>query len=190
MQTGWIDAALAALDSWHQAGYEVDELVAEYRSDAFWVLDNLGRVATLLARENYVIWHAEDWCRTSDDLVVARYKRIIDEHNQARNDTIRMLDGALYEGTTQNRDAQAVSETPGSICDRIIINRLKLLHARELNVGGRHRAQIERLNFQEEFLLKCHAELWADVSAGRRQFVPFDQFKLYNSAETNPKLFK
>jgi hypothetical protein len=154
-------------------------------------------------RSNYEIWHEEDIARRTDvsDAVIARVKRNIDRLNQQRNDQIEKLDLELIDrlgslGVRPRPDARLNSETPGSVVDRLSILSLRIFHLDEQlespetdePLADQLREKLAVCRVQHRDLCGSLAELWADVSAGRKLLKVYRQFKLYNDPKTNPYL--
>lgn len=149
---------------------------------------------------NFQLWHEEDIARR-DDLGSERVhqaKRAIDGFNQQRNNFIEEMDKELVaalkpleSGVPRN------SETPGMIIDRLSILSLKEFHMREeterVDATQEHRtncsAKLARIIHQRSDLTNSLAELLEDVSAGRRTFGVYYQFKMYNDPALNPQLY-
>jgi hypothetical protein len=150
---------------------------------------------------NFQLWHEEDIARR-DDLgfePVYRAKRNIDRFNQERNNFIEQMDQAIV-AALQPPDAGCPrnSETPGMMIDRLSILALKEYHMQEETVRAdaspQHREKcgekLARLRTQRADLIHCLAELLADVSARRRTFSVYFQFKMYNDPALNPQLYR
>jgi hypothetical protein len=164
-----------------------------------------GEGFTLLVQENHLrnfqLWHEEDTARR-DDLgfePVYRAKRNIDRFNQERNNFIEEMDKVIVaalqppaSGCPRN------SETPGMMIDRLSILALKEFHMHEETVrtdaSAQHRGKcaekLARIRVQRADLATCLAELLADVSAHRRTFSVYFQFKMYNDPALNPQLYR
>ncbi len=86
------------------------------------------------------------------------------------------------------------SETPGELCDRLLIIALKRANAerraREADLAptARERCKIgaARLRRWQAHLHRCLSELLADIDAGRAALAPRWEFKMYNDSELNP----
>jgi len=150
---------------------------------------------------NFSLWHEEDVARR-DDLgpeAVYRAKRAIDRFNQERNNFAEEMDQALVaELKPRESGCPRNSETPGMIIDRLSILALKEFHMHEETVRAdatpEHRAKcgekLARIRRQRADLAGCLAELLNDVSAGRRTFSVYFQFKMYNDPALNPQLYR
>ncbi len=150
---------------------------------------------------NFSLWHEEDVARR-DDLgheSVYRAKRAIDRFNQERNNFIEEMDKAIVAALQPADDGcPRNSETPGMIIDRLSILALKEYHMHEETVrpdaSAEHRAKcgekLARIRRQRDDLTACLGELLADVTAGRRTFSVYFQFKMYNDPALNPQLYR
>ena len=150
---------------------------------------------------NFELWHEEDVARR-DDLGserVHRAKRAIDQFNQERNNYIEEMDKAMITALHPvESGAPRNSETPGMIIDRLSILALKEYHMREEaerpDAGDQHRAacgeKLARIVRQRSDLMQCLSELIAEVTAGRRTFAVYYQFKMYNDPALNPQLYR
>jgi hypothetical protein len=150
---------------------------------------------------NFALWHEEDVARR-DDLgfeAVYKAKRNIDRFNQQRNDFAEKMDQAFVAGLKPRESGvPRISETPGMIVDRLSILALKEYHMHEETVradaSAEHRAKcaekLARIQRQRADLTGALAELIADVTAGRRTFSVYYQFKMYNDPALNPQLYR
>lgn len=150
---------------------------------------------------NFSLWHEEDVARR-DDLgfeAVYRAKRNIDRFNQERNNFAEEMDKALVAALLpRDTGCPRNSETPGMIIDRLSILALKEYHMREETVRAdataAHRdkcaEKLARIQRQRADLTDALAELASDVSAGRRTFSVYYQFKMYNDPALNPQLYR
>jgi hypothetical protein len=151
-------------------------------------------------RRNFQLWHEEDVARR-DDLgfeAVYRAKRNIDRLNQERNDFVERMDHALVAALRPADDGcPRNSETPGMMIDRLSILALKAYHMQEeaerASATAEHRAtcatRLARIRRQVADLAACLDELIADVTARRRTFSVYYQFKMYNDPALNPQLY-
>ncbi|MES2997368.1 MAG: DUF4254 domain-containing protein [Verrucomicrobiota bacterium] len=150
---------------------------------------------------NFELWHEEDVARR-DDLGSERVhqaKRAIDRYNQERNNFIEEMDKALVaEFRPVESGVPRNSETPGMMIDRLSILALKEFHMREETVrpdaSEGHRSacaeKLVRIVLQRSDLAQCLAELFADITAGKRTFAVYYQFKMYNDPALNPQLYR
>ncbi|HDZ90856.1 MAG: DUF4254 domain-containing protein [Deltaproteobacteria bacterium] len=150
---------------------------------------------------NFQLWHEEDKARR-DDMgyeFVYRAKRSIDGWNQKRNDLIEKMDRWLVERLPGMPEGVPMnSETPGMIIDRLSILHLKMYHMKEEagreSAGTEHRDRCRQrlriIHRQHADLLEALEQLLADVSAGRRGFRVYYQFKMYNDPALNPQLYE
>ena len=150
---------------------------------------------------NFQLWHEEDVARR-DDLgfeAVYRAKRNIDRFNQERNNFIEEMDKVIVaELQPATSGCPRNSETPGMMIDRLSILALKEFHMHEETVRKdatpEHRQKcaekLARIQTQRSDLTDCLAALLDDVTAGRRTFSVYFQFKMYNDPALNPQLYR
>jgi len=150
---------------------------------------------------NFLLWHEEDIARR-DDLGYERVyqaKRNIDRYNQERNNYAEEMDLAIAAALAPpEAGCPRNSETPGMIIDRLSILALKEFHMHEETVRAEaspvHRlkcaGKLARIRHQRSDLATCLGELLADVTAGRRTFSVYYQFKMYNDPTLNPQLYR
>ena len=154
---------------------------------------------------NYILWHHEDEVRREDltDSEVVKQKRIIDRHNQLRNDGVEQIDIWIDNllsttGINPPEDAEVNSETPGNIIDRLSILILKIFHLEEeakrndVDAEHEHEANIrlEILKEQSNDLAKALDKLFLDLRRGRKKHKVYRQFKMYNDPRFNPAVYK
>lgn len=150
-------------------------------------------------RCNMALWDEEDQARRRDvpDSAIANSKRLIDGHNQRRNDAIERIDELLLAGLPAARDdARLHSETAGAMIDRLSILCLKIWHmdwqTRRADVDEAHRrlcrARHASLLEQRADLARCLDELLRGCRDGTRRFKVYRQFKMYNDPKFNPWL--
>jgi hypothetical protein len=153
-------------------------------------------------RSNCLLWKEEDKARRLDvpAAEIAASKRLIDQHNQKRNDAVEAIDEALLaelSGVEHAPGARLSSETAGAMIDRLSILALKIYHMREQtqrsDAGASHvevcRARLQRLAAQRDDLATCLDQLLAEAGCGRAYFKVYRQFKMYNDPALNPYLY-
>lgn len=153
-------------------------------------------------RFNCLLWREEDKARRTDvdPAEIAASKRLIDQHNQKRNDAVEAVDEAILAALghlPRTHDARLSSETAGAMIDRLSILSLKIFHMREQSERtdadaahiDRCRDKLQRLKLQRADLASCLDQLLADARAGRAYFKVYRQFKMYNDPTLNPYLY-
>jgi hypothetical protein len=153
-------------------------------------------------RYNRLLWNEEDRARRTDvgAADIAASKRLIDQHNQNRNDAVEAIDEAILAelgDCPHAADARLSSETAGAMIDRLSILALKIFHMHEQtersDAGAGHidtcRAKLQRLLVQRDDLASCLNLLLAEAAAGRAYFKVYRQFKMYNDPNLNPYLY-
>jgi GDP-L-fucose synthase len=169
--------ALRHIEDWHgeqKETFEEDLYKASVKETT--------HLAYKIAYHNYQIWHWEDIARKSgmDDKALA--KSNIDPNNQARNDAIEKIDQFLIQ--FQKGTGPYNSETIGSIIDRIIINKLKMLHV--MGFKDKAETRLPILTQQHNTLVDCGRQLIKEMVDGTRQILDYKQLKMYNDPSTNP----
>ena len=150
-------------------------------------------------RCNIALWDEEDQARRRDvpDSAIANSKRLIDGHNQRRNDAIERIDEqALIALPNMPETARLHSETIGALVDRLSILSLKIFHmdwqTRRADADATHhtmsRERLSRLLEQRADLVWCLDELTRGCLDGRLRFKVYRQFKMYNDPRFNPCL--
>ena len=153
-------------------------------------------------RFNSLLWDEEDRARRLDvgPADIAASKRLIDRHNQQRNDAVEALDEAILaqlDGIRVAAQARLSSETAGAMIDRLSILSLKIFHMREqtrrVDAGAAHvdtcRAKLQSLSTQRHDLAGCLDLLLAEAYRGQAYFKVYRQFKMYNDPSLNPYLY-
>lgn len=163
------------------------------------------RHVTLNHWHNHRIWGLEDQVRRPDcdDSTIARAKRGIDRENQLRNDEIERIDDEVLRRldaipVRSRPDAEAYSETPGSIIDRMSILSLRLHHmgvqATRLTASEDHRERCSRkteaLRAQSDHLARCLDTLVLRLGTGEARLYSMPHFKMYNDPTLNSALCK
>ena len=150
---------------------------------------------------NFLLWHEEDKARRDDmgaDFVY-RAKRQIDQYNQKRNNAMESIDQWCFQQFKPIDDPSCPihSETPGMMIDRLSILCLKIFHmnlqVERTDASTEHRQQCREkyavLKIQRDILAQCLAQLFTEVSQGKRRFIVYQQFKMYNDPNLNPELY-
>lgn len=165
-------------------------------------LDGAWRWIDANHRFNGLLWHEEDRARRTDvdPAEVAASKRLIDRHNQSRNDAVEAIDEEILQMLAQSMrspGARLSSETAGAMIDRLSILSLKIFHmraqTRRADAGADHvvacTAKFRRLATQRADLASCLDQLLADARSGLAYFKVYRQFKMYNDPALNPYLY-
>jgi hypothetical protein len=143
---------------------------------------------------NSQIWHLEDYCRSKIDAEILRCKPLIDTHNQLRNDIIEQIDDVIVPQQSHmwlDPNGHFVTETPGSVIDRLSINTLKVYHWNELRLSNdKFTSKYHTAVRQQCFLTHALNLLLNDMASGTRQAMQYKQLKMYNNSETNPRYAK
>lgn len=153
-------------------------------------------------RCNGLLWNEEDRARRTDvdPAEVAASKRLIDRHNQLRNDAVEAIDEVILQmlgNVMRSPGARLSSETAGAMIDRLSILALKIFHMQEqtrrIDAGADHieacTAKLRRLVMQRADLASCLDHLLADAHVGLAYFKVYRQFKMYNDPALNPYLY-
>lgn len=167
-----------------------------------------GSFEYLLYKKNWidtVQWHLEDLIRDPDISAetLVSLKRRIDVSNQARTDTVELMDDWFLQlfhthAAARQPGARMNSETPAWLLDRLSILMLKIYHMREQTERSdadathieRCRQKLSVLLEQKHDMSQCFDELVEDILAGRRYMKVYRQMKMYNDASLNPVLYK
>ena len=150
-------------------------------------------------RFNCLLWHEEDRARRVDvdATEIAASKRLIDCHNQQRNDAVEAIDDALlsYLSCVERADtARLSSETAGAMIDRLSLLSLKVFHMRQQTrrggVGAAHVdtccGKLQRLLVQRNDLACCLDQLLTQAQLGIAYFKVYRQFRLHNDPSFYP----
>lgn len=154
-------------------------------------------------RYNTLLWREEDKARRTDvgPAAIALSKRLIDRHNQRRNDAVEALDEAILASLPDlppQDSARLSSETAGAMIDRLSILSLKIFHmaiqAARQDATDRHIAtcgiKLARLQTQRQDLAQCLDQLLTEAARGMAYFKLYRQFKMYNDPDLNPYLYR
>ena len=154
-------------------------------------------------RCNWLLWNEEDKARRTDvgAAAIAASKRLIDRHNQQRNDAVEAIDEAILDQLgehDQRPDARLSSETAGAMIDRLSILSLKVFHMRaqteRTDAAADHidtcHTKLARLLMQRHDLVSCLDSLLHEAAAGLTYFKVYRQFKMYNDPTLNPYLYR
>ena len=149
---------------------------------------------------NIALWDEEDQARRRDvpDSAIANSKRLIDGHNQRRNDAIERMDELILAALPEEapKSSRLHSETAGGLIDRLSILSLKIYHmdwqTRREDVDPAHcdisRARLAKLQEQRNDLAQCLGTLIQGCLNGTLHFKVYRQFKMYNDRRFNPWL--
>jgi hypothetical protein len=150
-------------------------------------------------RCNIALWDEEDQARRRDvpDSAIANSKRLIDGHNQRRNDAIERIDEQILTALPNLPESVRLhSETVGALTDRLSILSLKIFHmdwqTRRADADAAHhtmsRERLSRLQEQRADLGWSLDALVRGCLAGTLRFKVYRQFKMYNDPKFNPWL--
>lgn len=147
-------------------------------------------------------WHLEDIVRIPDISPTKgmKIKRLIDQSNQKRTDTVETLDYFLYKAFQDikpKKNAYLNTETPAWAIDRFSILVLRIYHMKDQcnrqDVSEKH---LDRCNHKLNVLLAQQNQLMSAIDQllefiyrGNIIFKPFMQMKMYNDENLNPALY-
>lgn len=152
-----------------------------------------------IAIANTVLWHEEDKARDTGatDETIAEVKRRIDKLNAARVKRVEQIDELIYNAVKMNEQSPLNTETPASVIDRLTILALKRSHmdieANRGDASQEHKdncaAKLKMIHDQQADLCASFDNLMEELSAGKRRFRMYKQFKMYNDPCLNPVLY-
>jgi hypothetical protein len=139
-----------------------------------------------LHENNAVQWAREDVSRrgAADDHAVAEAKRAIDALNRRRHELVEAIDAAMAAALEQSPSAPPTTESPGMVFDRLSVLVIRIAATESAARAERPDRDIfvARLPVLHEQLASLQLgleALFGDVQSGRRCFVPYRSFKLY-----------
>ncbi len=147
---------------------------------------------------NCQLWKFEDLARDSkaSDTQIAEVKRTIDKLNQRRNNKIEEVNQNILSQIKLNESGRLVSETPGSIVDRLSIMSLKIFHmnkfAKEATTEEfkmECEEKLKKLESQRNDLKTAMETLFQEFHDEKSYFKTYFQYKTYNDKRFN-KLIK
>ena len=160
----------------------------------------------LLYEKNWidtVQWHYEDIIRDPDidPIEGMKLKRLIDNSNQDRTDTVEYIDSFFlnhFKHIEPQKDASINSESPAWALDRLSILQLKIYHMEEeanrIEASESHRekcnAKLKVLLTQRKDLSFAIDDLLRDIASGSKYMKVYKQMKMYNDEDTNPVLYR
>jgi hypothetical protein len=177
------------MTEWPAPVPEVAEVVAEFRHALASGASDRSGVVGLLVRlhaNNALQWDKEDASRRddADDRAVAEAKREIDVLNRTRHELVEAIDDALAAVIDQSPSAPPTTESPGMVFDRLSVLVIRIAVTEKGARTGRvdrdvFAARLPALHGQLAFLQAALEALFDDVQTGRKRFVPYRSFKLY-----------
>jgi hypothetical protein len=153
--------------------------------------DRTGVVGLLLGlhENNALQWDREDESRRDgvDDRAVAVAKREIDALNRTRHEFVEAIDAALAAVIEQSASAPPTTESPGMVFDRLSVLVIRISSTESAARAARPDrdvfvARLPTLYEQLASLQEALEVLFDDVRTGRRRFVPYRSFKLYEES--------
>lgn len=140
------------------------------------------------------LWALEDSARGADATIDV--KRRIDVHNGRRHEIIDRMSAHFHAAASPPTTGRTYSETPGELCDRLLIIDLKIEHGARLHADAGLPDNVRRLCISKTTgmrawrrHLQAHlVEMLDDLEAGRARLPPRSEFKMYNDPLLNPVL--
>ena len=148
-------------------------------------IERLDALVSGLASSNLRQWALEDVSRSSSDSAVASAKREIDDRNAYRTRCIGELD-ELFSILVLDPTAPPVTESPGSVIDRLTVLSIRLAVLSEASSGTAVEASLAKVRIQHDQLLLAFDALLLDLRAGARSFLSLPTVKVYRSSEAEP----
>jgi hypothetical protein len=168
---------------------QVADIVAEFRRALGSRAPARSGVVGLLLRlheNNALQWDREDASRHegADDRAVAEAKRDIDALNRKRHDFVEAIDAALAAVIDQSPSVPPTTESPGMAFDRLSVLVIRIAVTEKAARTERvdrdvFAARLPALYEQLASLQAALEALFDDVQTGRKRFVPYRSFKLY-----------
>lgn len=154
---------------------------------------DLERVVALVETHRE-LWALEDRARSraADDTEIATVKRAIDVANGRRHNIIASIDEGFRLASAV--EGRRYSETPGELCDRLIILDLKITNTTRKQYDATLPDETRRMCIHKTaeltrwraHLLACLEGLLDDVERGVAVLPPRAEIKLYNDKQLNP----
>jgi hypothetical protein len=140
-----------------------------------------------LHSNNLTQWNREDAARRPDidAAALAAAKRDIDRLNAVRHRLMETIDAAIDAAIRQNPLAPLCTDTPAMAYDRlsVLIIRIHFTDraAAEYPGAAEYAARLPALHRQRDVLEEALHQLFDELQAGRRRFVPYESLKLYQA---------
>ena len=170
----------------------VADVIAEFRHAVVGGAPSRSGVIRLLLQlheNNALQWEREDVSRRdgADDHAVAEAKREIDALNRNRHELVEAIDAALAAAIDQSPSAPPTTESPGMVFDRLSVLVIRIAVTESAARAERpdrdtFDARLPVLRVQLASLQQALEALFDDVRTGRRCFVPYRGFKLYEAS--------
>jgi carbamoyltransferase len=173
-------------------------LFKAFKQESFDFLNQLNASMDILTELNCThqrLWNLEDHARSKNATNdrIAFIKRGIDGQNGKRHQLINQFDNQ-FQLLCRNNTEKKYTETPGELCDRLIIQLLKYNHAFELQnkvdlpIELRIKCiqKVKSLEKWSLYLQECLFELLNDIADGKAVLPPRSEFKMYNEPLLNP----